>query len=220
MFKNIKFVAFDVNGTLIGGTYHLWNKIFEEELGLKKRENAPPLKWYEVQTGKITFEELVSLTYRVEDSETLRNKAFKIYMADLKLREGCINLLEALRRKYKLVICSDTSGVTKVITKAFDLEKYFIKSFYSTDVGWMKSDREFWNLIVVSLQRRPDEFVMVGDNPRCDIHWPNVLGMGTIQIPTTEKLSSHDLEVLNDYDKPDCYVNSLDEISNILLKSS
>ncbi|MDQ1281424.1 MAG: family hydrolase, partial [Thermoproteota archaeon] len=132
MLKKIQVVAFDVNGTLIGGNYHLWNKIFDEDLKLKKRENAPPLKWYETQTGKITFEEMVSLTYNVENPQRMKKEAYEVYMSELTLREGCISLLENLNRSYKLIICSDTSGVTKVITKAFDLEKYFTKSFYST----------------------------------------------------------------------------------------
>ncbi|MDQ1280908.1 MAG: HAD-hyrolase-like, partial [Thermoproteota archaeon] len=90
--------------------------------------------------------------------------------------------------------------------------------FYSTDVGYMKSDREFWDHILSTIQKKPEELVMIGDNTRCDIHWPNLLGMITIQIPTTEKLSNRDLEVQNDDDKPDYRVNTLDEIQKILLK--
>lgn len=219
MLKNVQVVAFDVNGTLIGGNYHLWNNIFDEDLKLIKREGSLPLKWYETQTGKITFEEMVSLTYNVANPQKMKKDAYEVYMSELKLREGCIILLQNLRRNYKLIICSDTSGVTKVITKAFDLKKYFTKSFYSTDVGYMKSDREFWNHILTNLQKKPEELVMIGDNTRCDIHWPNLLGITTIQIPTTEKLQSRDLEVQNDDDKPDYHVKTLHEIQTILLKT-
>ena len=219
VFKNVRCVAFDINGTLIDGRYRHWEWVLEEGLGLKKQENAPPPKWYEAQAGQLSFEEAVSLTYIVEHPETLRERAFKVYMADLKLREGCIELLEALRRKYELVICSDTSGVTKVIAKTFGLERYFTKFFYSIDIGWLKSDREFWTTFLSSFPKaEPDEFVMVGDNPRCDIHWPNVLGIGTIQIETTEMLSQRSLQVMDEYDRPGLYVRSLGEISKILLK--
>jgi HAD superfamily hydrolase (TIGR01549 family) len=216
---NVQIVALDINGTLIDGTYYSWTKIIEEDLGFKKRENASPLKWYEVQTGKISFEEAISLTYNVEDLKTLKIQAFKKYMANLKIREGCIDLLEALRQKYKLVICSDTSGVTKVIAKTFNLEKYFTESFYSIDVGWMKSDREFWTSILSSLSINPDELVMVGDNPHCDIHWPNVLGMNTIQVKTTEILPNHDLEIVDDNYTPDYYMEDLKEVYDILIEA-
>lgn len=219
VFEDVRCVAFDINGTLIDGRYRHWEWVFEEGLGLKRREKASPLKWYEAQTGQLSFEEAVSLTYIVEHPETLRERAFKVYMADLTLREGCIELLKALRRKYERVICSDTSGVTKVIAKTFSLERYFTKFYYSIDIGRLKSDREFWTIFLSSFpSRKPEEFVMVGDNPRCDIHWPNILGMGTIQIKTTERLSRRSLEALDEYDRPSLYVRSLGEISKILLK--
>jgi len=219
LFEAVCCVAFDINGTLIDGRYRGWDEVFREVLGLRRRENAPPLRWNEVQTGRLSFEETVALTYVVEHPETLRDEAFKVYMAGLKLRKGCTELLEALQEKYELVVCSDTSGVTKVIANAFGLEKYFSKSFYSIDIGWMKSDREFWIAFLSSFpKRRPEEFVMVGDNPRCDVHWPNVFGMGTIQIETTEMFLYRTLEVLDEYDRPDVYVRNLGEISKILLR--
>ncbi|MCJ7634908.1 hypothetical protein MUP77_21280, partial [Candidatus Bathyarchaeota archaeon] len=130
MFEKVRYVAFDINGTLIGGLYRRWEWVFEKGLGLRKRENASSLKWHEVQTGRLSFEETVSFTYVVEHPETIRDETFRVYMADLNLREGCIELLEALRQRYELMVCSDTSGVTKVIVKVFGLEKYFSSFFY------------------------------------------------------------------------------------------
>jgi len=219
LFKNVRCVAFDINGTLIGGRYHRWEDVFEKGLSLKKKGDTSSLMGYDVQTGRLSFDRAVSLSYIVERPETLREEAFKVYMSDLRLREGCIELLNALRRRYDLVVCSDTSGVTKAIVRKFGLEEYFSKFFYSIDLGWMKSDREFWTTFLSNFpSTKPEEFVMVGDNPRCDIHWPNVFGMGTIQIKTTEMLPTSSLEVLDEYDRPVLYVSSLVEISEFLLK--
>jgi FMN phosphatase YigB (HAD superfamily) len=136
-------------------------------------------------------------------------------MADLKPRDGCYQLLECLQRRYDLIICSDTSGVTKAIAKRFDLERYFLTSFYSLDVGWMKSDVEYWAKVLAAFPGTgPDAFVMVGDNPRRDVHWPNFLGITTIQIKTTELLSRRSLEV---DDEPDYYVTRLDEIADLIV---
>ncbi len=218
LFEKVRYVAFDINGTLIGGLYRRWEWVFDKGLGLRKREKASSLKWHEVQTGRLSFEETVSLTYVVEHPETIRDEAFRVYMADLNLREGCIELLEALRQRYELMVCSDTSGVTKVIVKVFGLEKYFSSFFYSIDVGWLKSDREFWESFLLNFHKaKPDEFVMVGDNPRCDIHWPNMLGMGTIQVDTTELLSHHSIEVLDKQDRPSFYVRNLGQIKFLLI---
>jgi FMN phosphatase YigB (HAD superfamily) len=217
MFKNIRFVALDINGTLIDGEYHSWGWVFEKGLGLKKRKKAIPLKWYEVQTGKLSFEDAVSQTYELEDFGSVFEEANKIYMADLRLREGCTDLLEALRQRFTLVVCSDTSGVTKVIVRSFGLEKYFSSFFYSIDIGWLKSDREFWEVFLKSFQNvSPSEFIMFGDNVRCDIHWPNFLGLSTVQIKTTEKLTSQSLEVFDEYDKATVSVKNLDEFRSLI----
>lgn len=212
-----KIVAVDINGTLIGGQYLHWTEIFEERLGLQKRSDAPPLQWYEVQTGQVSFEDTVAATYVVTNPETLRDRAIETYMQHLELREGCLELLEYLQSKYRLIICSDTSGVTKVIAQTFELEKYFTQDFYSIDVGWMKSDREYWEHV---LSRNGDatvnQFVMLGDNPSRDIYWPNVLGMLTIQIATTELLSQQALTIKNRFEKPDYLITCLKEIKHIL----
>jgi FMN phosphatase YigB (HAD superfamily) len=214
---DIKVVAVDINGTLISGQYLHWTEIFEKKLGLQKRSNAPPLQWYEVQTGQMSFEEVVATTYAVTDLETLRDQAIEIYMQHLELREGCLELLDYLQSKYRLIICSDTSGVTKVIAQTFNLAKYFTQDHYSIDIGWMKSDREYWeHVLSCNRDASVTQFVMLGDNPSRDIYWPNVLGMLTIQIETTELLSHQTLSIKNRFEKSDYLVTSLNEIKYIL----
>lgn len=214
---DIKVVAVDINGTLISGQYLHWIEIFEERLGLQRRSDSPPLQWYDAHIGKVSFEETVAISYVVTNPETLRNRAIETYMQHLELRDGCLELLGYLQAKYHLIICSDTSGVTKVIAQTFDLEKYFTQEFYSIDVGWMKSDREFWEYV---LSRNRDtsshQFVMIGDNPSRDIYWPNVLGMLTIQIETTELLTQQALSPKNRFERPDYHITHLKEIMHIL----
>ena len=214
MLRTVQIVALDINGTLIDGRYKRWTDIFENELNLEKRENVSPLQWYAAQTGRLAFQEMLNLNY-VVDRPGLVSEAMNVYMADLKPRDGCYQLLEYLQHRYNLIVCSDTSGVTKAIAKRFDLEKYFLTSFYSIDVGWMKQDIEYWTKVLTAFPgTEPDEFVMVGDNPQCDVSWPNFLGMTTIQIKTTELLSRRILEVDNE---PNYHITRLDEIADILV---
>lgn len=214
LLRTLRIVALDINGTLIDGRYKRWTDIFENKMNLERRENAPPLQWYAAQTGRLSFQEMLNLHY-VADRPDLASEALNIYMEDLEPRDGCYRLLECLRRRYDLIVCSDTSGVTKAIAKRFDLERYFLASFYSLDVGWMKSDLEYWTTVLAAFPGTgPAAFVMVGDNPRCDVHWPHFLGMTTIQIKTTELSSRHSIEVDDD---PDYYVTRLDEIADLLV---
>jgi len=214
LLRTLRIVALDINGTLIDGRYKRWTDIFENKMNLERRENAPPLQWYAAQTGRLSFQEMLNLHY-VADRPDLASEALNIYMEDLEPRDGCYRLLECLRRRYDLIVCSDTSGVTKAIAKRFDLERYFLASFYSLDVGWMKSDLEYWTTVLAAFPGTgPAAFVMVGDNPRCDVHWPHFLGMTTIQIKTTELSSRHSIEVDDD---PDYYVTRLDEVADLLV---
>jgi len=223
MFENIGCVAFDINGTLIDGVYRRWEWVFEVGLGLRRRAGGPKLRWYEVQTGRLSFEEAVSASYVVNcggewQTGSIQEEAFRVYLEGLRLRDGCLDLLEALQGRLDLVVCSDTSGVTKVIARKFGLEKYFNRFYYSIDVGWLKSDRGFWNaFLAANSGRRPEEFVMVGDNPLCDVHWPRILGLGTIQVKTTELLPEESLRIIDEFDRPDLRVASLDEVAGALL---
>jgi FMN phosphatase YigB (HAD superfamily) len=223
VFEGAGCVAFDINGTLVDGVYRRWEWVIEVGLGLRRRVDGPGLRWYEVQTGRLSFEEAVSASYVVSGEEewetgSIREEAFRVYLEGLRLREGCLGLLEALQGRFDLVVCSDTSGVTKVIAREFGLDKYFTRFYYSIDVGWLKSDRNFWHAFLAGYPgRRPEEFVMVGDNPRCDVHWPRVLGLGTIQVETTELLSEESLIIRDEFDRPDLRVTSLDEVARALL---
>ncbi len=213
MFENARFIALDINGTLIDGVYRSWEWVFEHGLNLKKKQEGSHLRWREVQTGHLSFEDAVSMIYDSVDYETVREEANRIYMTDLNLREGCIDLLETLSQRYILIVCSDTSSVTKVIVKYFGLEKYFSSFFYSIDIGWLKRDCDFWKVFLRSFpESRADEFVMIGDNTRCDIHWPNFFGISTIQVKTTENLSVESLTIRDQFDRPSVSANDLHDV--------
>ncbi len=216
--RNTRCVAIDINGTLFEGyTYTRWEDVLEKALGLKRRKGSSSgLPLSRALTGKVSFEGMVAETYDIHEAEDIRNKAYNIYMEKLKPRDGCIDLLESLRSRYNLVVCSDTSGVTKTIVRRFGLERYFSKFFYSCEMGYVKSDLRFWQVFMASFSKmRAAEFVMIGDNPKADIRWPKTLGMGAILIESTElPLCATNLD---DDCEPDAYVKTLDDIRKILL---
>ena len=155
-------------------------------------------------------------SYDVGGAQDIRAEAYAVYMRRLRLRDGCIDLLESLRRRYNLVVCSDTSGITKTIAEKFGLERYFSRLFYSCDIGYVKNDRQFWEVFLSNFPRmKPEEFIMIGDNPQADVHWPKVLGMGTILIESTELPQGN--KALQGEFEPHAHVKVLEAISKILL---
>jgi len=104
-----------------------------------------------------------------------------------------------------------------VIAKKFGLEGFFFKHFYSCDIGYVKSDQQFWIKFLSDFQGwKAEEFVVVGDNPRADVFWPKHLGMGSIQIKTTE-LPASDLVITSEQEKPHVFVQTLDDIREVLV---
>lgn len=80
-------------------------------------------------------------------------------------------MLKALCKKYKLILCTDTTGIAKEVVKKLDLSKYFVEIFYSCDVGFLKSEEGFWAALLSRFPKAvPREFLVVGDNPRADTY--------------------------------------------------
>ena len=217
--RNARCIAFDINGTLMDGYgYTAWEDVLEKGLGLTRKENSnPQLSWSRALIGLISFEEMVAEAYDVRGVDDIRAEAYAVYMRKLRLRDGCLDLLRSLGRKYDLVVCSDTSGVTKTIAKKFGLEQYFSKLFYSCDLGCVKSDLRFWEVFLSSFPKmKPEDFIMIGDNSRADIHWPKALGMGTILIESTELPQGKGQAGQKEADKPHVRVEALSDIGRLL----
>ncbi len=219
-FRDARCIAVDINGTLVEGySYTAWEDVLEKGLKLTRREDSnPQLSWFRALIGLISFEEMVAEAYDVHGMSDVKARAYAIYMKDLKLREGCLDFLGSLRKRYELVVCSDTSGVTKTISKKFGLERYFSRLFYSCDMGCVKSDISFWEIFLSSFPKmKPEDFVMIGDNPKADVHWPKTLGMDTILIESTELPPGKEWAGGNEADEPHVRVKMLGDISRLLL---
>lgn len=219
-FRNARCIAVDINGTLMDGYgYTAWEDVLEKGLGLTRKENSNPRRsWLRALTGLISFEEMVAEAYDVRGVDDIRAKAYAVYMGKLRLRDGCLDLLESLGSRYNLVVCSDTSGVTKVIAKEFDLERYFSKLFYSCDVGYVKNDLRFWKVFLSSFPKmKSEEFIMIGDNSGADIRWPRTLGMGTILVESTELPQGREAKQ-EELNEPHVHAEALDDICRILLE--
>lgn len=185
MLKQVRYIVFDLNGTLVVGHYPGYDEVLEKRLGLKRKTEGGLSEERLRQAAKGTppFKELVRRLYDVEDPEGIRKTAFRLYASNVRLKKNVVDVLKKLGARYVLILCSDTTGVAKEVVKKFDLEKYFVKRFYSCDLGYLKSEKGFWIRCLNSFPgSKTSEFLMVGDNPRTDTYWPKRLGMHTVKI--------------------------------------
>jgi len=185
MLKGIKYIIFDLNGTLVVGSYPSWRQVFENRLGLERKgEEVLSLERLRLMAkGVQSFEEALLGLYGVENPGEVKGRAFELYTSSIGLRENAIHVLEKLGKKYRLILCSDTTGVAKEVVKKFNIEKYFTELFYSCDTGSLKSERKFWAEALSNFpSSEPSEFLVIGDSPRSDVYWPKRLGMHTMLI--------------------------------------
>lgn len=91
--------------------------------------------------------------------------------------------LKKLKKKYQLILVSNTDcfAVQKVMEK-FDLEQYFDKTFFSFEVGLIKTDKQFFTHILNECNLQIDDCVMVGDSIQSDIVPAKRLEMKAILI--------------------------------------
>ena len=213
-------VVFDLNGTLVVGEYPSWESVLEKNLQLKRIEGESITldDLREVAKGRVSFERLISKVFIAEDYSEVKKKAFQIYASKVKLREGAIETLNALYGRYRLILCSDTTGVAKEVVKRFGLSRYFEVELYSSEVGFLKSERGFWEtLLSLFPASKPKEFFVVGDRLATDIYWPKKLGMHTIwikgEISSPNDWVESPIELLGE--KPDYRINRINEILDI-----
>jgi 2-haloalkanoic acid dehalogenase type II len=81
-----------------------------------------------------------------------------------------IKTLEKLKKKYKLVLISNTDcfSVKSVIDK-YELSQYFDLMLFSYDLGMLKSNPKIFEHALKKLKLKKDQVVMVGDSMESDI---------------------------------------------------
>lgn len=218
----IRRVIFDLNGTLVVGKYPDWHQILEERFELdRKTEGKLSLKTLRsVAKGRQSLIEVFSNLYELTEDPEFMTNAFDCYVSNILLRANAIKVLEKLRNKYELFLCSDTTGAAKVVVKKLKLEKYFSKMLFSCDVGFLKSEKGFWiQFLSIVQSASPNEFIVIGDNPRPDVYWPKRLGMYTILIESDIVSPQDYIEKPTGsiYERPDHKVKGLEEVLNHLI---
>ncbi|MDE6416040.1 MAG: HAD family hydrolase [Duncaniella sp.] len=192
--ENLKGIIFDYGGTIDSRGVH-WSEVIydgylasdieipkplfrevyvetERELA-RNRHIFPHHNFYDLLLIKMRLE----LGYLVErgafDSSSVDEAAGKIaqycYDEARKCVEEARPVLEALSKKFPLVLVSNFYGNVEAVLKDFDLRKYFNDIIESAVVGVRKPDPAIFRLGVDALGLKPEEVLVVGDSLKKDI---------------------------------------------------
>ena len=118
--------------------------------------------------------------------------------------EGAVELLEALRGRYRLYLATNgTSAVQKSRIKSADIAKYFNGIYISEDVGFNKPDARYFEACFNDIgDFRREETLMIGDSLTSDIRGGINAGIRTIwfnpegQERNEEILPDHEIRSL------------------------
>jgi putative hydrolase of the HAD superfamily len=175
--------------------------------------------WEAYKKGEITKERLNfsrffhSLNvYNIADNElAAQMAAWYIRESPLKthLYPGTIETLDQLFIKYQMYIV--TNGFEEVqFTKIENsgLKKYFRKIITSEMAGYKKPDKRFFDYAFRETGAKPEESIIIGDDPEADILGAHTIGMDQIWVKHKP--------IKPETTKPTFAVNKLQEILDIL----
>jgi len=124
----------------------------------------------------------------------------KKYATDLHIYPGAKDMLCELSKKYTLSIASYTqSSYTYRELEKLKISQYFSHFIFSSDVGYRKTDPEFFKICLKETKNVPEECIMIGDNYLQDIVTPKKVGFKAILIENPETSKKNHIQKI----KPD-----------------
>ena len=124
------------------------------------------------------------------------------------------SVLEKLAQKYKLgIIANQVEGTQKRIDD-WGIGKYFDVVVASAEAGVAKPDSAIFKIALEKAECKPENAVMIGDRLDNDIIPAKKLGMKTIWVRQAFAVYQ---KVRNDEEQPDFTIDSIGEITEILL---
>jgi FMN phosphatase YigB (HAD superfamily) len=220
LFEEIRYIIFDLNGTLVNEDYLKPDVVLEDLLKCQRKgRQMTGQDLQNVARGLIPLSEVIAKLYQVDHPEDISHQYFKIQSSRITFRKKALDVLKILYLKYPLILCSDTTGIAKDVVANLDISSYFAKIFYSCDLGFLKSEKIFWLSLLTHFPKvRPQEFLVIGDNPPADILNPNLLNMHTIMIenPIQLALDYRKESTKSDMEKPNYSIKMLEELLPLL----
>lgn len=133
----------------------------------------------------------VCRTFNVDPRPDLLNNLVGIWNRNKLLAKpfpDTLDALEELKKKYKLALIANTDcfSIEDIMTK-FDLNKYFDVTCYSYKEGYLKTDKEMFEIALERLGLKEYEAVMIGDSVESDIFGATQAGLKAILIDRMDR---------------------------------
>jgi HAD superfamily hydrolase (TIGR01509 family) len=173
----IKSIIFDLYGTLLfKPKFNIYNVLFKE-LNYSK-EKIDFYKNKLLTNKNINFENLINEDHRKDIDIDYYYDMIKKDIDSINILENnTLEVLTSLKNKYKLYLLSNVSSEYELPYYRLGLNEYFIKSFFSCNIGYRKPDKEAFNYVLGYSRMSPKELLMIGDSERSDVDGATSVGI-------------------------------------------
>lgn len=127
--------------------------------------------------GQNVFDIIISEYPEVSKAQLL--EWYRYHQPDIRLYDGVLDTLQAVKNDYKFAIITDGRSQTqRNKIKALGLEQYVDEIIISEEIGSEKPSQE--NYLAVENKLNCNTYIYIGDNLKKDFITPNQLGWMTI----------------------------------------
>ena len=191
--RTIRTILFDLGEVLAGGLYGIEGPVSRRlavgEDGILQAFAGRPLK--DFCCGRITENEYLQGILGRQGWSLPLEELKRIIRANLRRRvPGMEPILDALQGRYQLVLHSDHARewVSYVRTVHPFLAR-FDRAFFSFDLGHTKDEPEAFRKVLVAIDRRPQECLLIDDQEK-NVRAAESVGIATIQFVCAEQLAT------------------------------
>ncbi|PLW80562.1 hypothetical protein C0585_01895 [Candidatus Woesearchaeota archaeon] len=110
-----------------------------------------------------------------------KNKLF------VKPYDDTFEVLETLKKKYKIILLTNSPFYTKEIIDKFDMDKYFDKTYFSYETGLLKCEKKSFEKVLKDFKVKPEEALMIGDSIESDMMGAEKASIAGILIDRRDK---------------------------------
>lgn len=154
----------------------------------KKRAIRFRIRKYE--TGKLSTEEFYTWFAKKTKKDIDVKNLDEIFEKAFSLNEDMASLLKKLRRKYRLVVCSNTNEANfEFLRKKYDVINAFDDYVLSYKVGSMKPEKKIYKEVYGAVYKQPEHAVFI-DDIRENVEEARKFGFLTVHfkdVPDLEK---------------------------------
>ncbi|MBT7902284.1 HAD-IA family hydrolase [Candidatus Woesearchaeota archaeon] len=141
-----------------------------------------PQKFNRIPWFKKLFDD-VGIKWTKKDIDFMVKTYWELFESKVKLMPGALSVITKLKKKYKLVIMTDSDGERKIKIrriKLLGIYDLFDLIVTADDIGQNKPNTKFYNYIFKKMGVKASECVMMGDKPEVDLELAKKMGLRTI----------------------------------------